>query len=70
MLNTAPQEWTIEQLVDCMKYGDSVQAQDGSWQPARGYGMYSLRSRMRLAWMVFTGKADALRWPLQNPKAY
>jgi hypothetical protein len=31
--------------------------------PARPLGYYSLRSRIRLAWMVFTGKADALVWP-------
>lgn len=32
--------------------------------------MFSLRNRFRLAWMVFTGEADALRWPFQNPKAW
>ena len=32
------------------------------WVPARPVGYPSWRSRIRLAWAVFTGKADALFW--------
>ncbi|MCY1279639.1 hypothetical protein D9M68_18100 [compost metagenome] len=35
------------------------------WVPARGMGYPSFRSRVRLAWLVFTGKADALVWEQQ-----
>lgn len=70
MLNQAPYEWTIRQLLQHAKDGPHAQAKDGYWEPARPYGMFSLRSRFRLAWMVFKGEADALRWPFQNPKAY
>ena len=70
MLNQAPYEWTIRKLLNHCKEGPHAQCPDGLYEPARPFGMYSLRSRLRLAWMVFKGEADALRWPLQNPKAY
>lgn len=31
--------------------------------PARPMGFPSLGSRLRCAWMVFTGRADAFVWP-------
>jgi hypothetical protein len=68
-LNTAPCEWTIAGLIHHIRNGPTVEL-NGVWQPARPFGFYSLRERFRLAWMVFTGQADALRWPGQNPKAY
>lgn len=34
----------------------------GQWVPARPEGYASFRSRVRAAWLVFTGKADALTW--------
>lgn len=70
VLNTAPYEWTIRQLIQHVKDGPHVQVKGGDYEPARPYGLYSLRNRIRLAWMVFTGEADALRWPFQNPRAY
>jgi 2-polyprenyl-6-methoxyphenol hydroxylase-like FAD-dependent oxidoreductase len=69
-LNTAPYEWTIWALIKHIKEGPQAQVKGGDWEPARPYGLYSLRNRFRLAWMVFTGEADALRWPFQKPKAY
>lgn len=70
MLNTAPYEWTIDNLMNHINHGPRVTFKDNHCEPARPYGYYSLRNRLRLSWMVFTGKADALRWPRQNPKAY
>jgi hypothetical protein len=70
MLNQAPYEWTIRQLIEHCRSGPSCQVKGGDWEPARPYGLYSISNRLRLALMVFTGKADALRWPFQNPKAY
>jgi hypothetical protein len=32
------------------------------WVPARPEGFASWRHRWRMAWSVFTGKADALFW--------
>lgn len=41
------------------------QLPDGRWVPARPLGFASLLQRFRCAWLVFTGKADALTWPGQ-----
>lgn len=35
---------------------------DGRWVPARALGFMSWRSRWRAAWLVFTGRADAVIW--------
>lgn len=40
------------------------QSRDGKvWHPARPIGWCSLGNRVRCAWLVFHGKADALVWP-------
>jgi hypothetical protein len=70
MLNQAPYEWTIRELLKHAKDGPHAQVKDGEYEPARPFGDYNIRNRLRLAWLVFTGRADALRWPFQNPKAY
>lgn len=33
------------------------------WCIARPDGLNSLYERLRCTWLVFTGKADAVRWP-------
>lgn len=38
---------------------------DGRWVPARSLGFMSFGHRVKAAWLVFTGKADALTWPGQ-----
>jgi hypothetical protein len=38
---------------------------DGRWVPARALPFYSLFGRWHAAWLVFTGRADALLWPGQ-----
>ena len=37
---------------------------DGRWVMCRpeGWGGFSFRHRLRCAWLVFTGRADVLRW--------
>jgi hypothetical protein len=36
---------------------------NGKWVASRPMGCFSIANRVKLAWMVFTGKADALVWP-------
>jgi len=36
---------------------------DGKWLPARPLGFMSWQQRWKMAWLVFTGKCDALKWP-------
>ena len=38
---------------------------DGRWVPLRSEGFASWRERVRAAWLVFTGRADALVWEQQ-----
>jgi hypothetical protein len=53
---------SILKLQDLQNY--NVQACiNGKWVPARSLVFFSLLYRVRAAWMVFTGKADALTWP-------
>lgn len=70
MLNTSPNLYTLEGLLRACD--GTVQAcVDGKWVPARPYGFYSFRHRVKCTWMVFTGRADAVTWPGdQMPKAY
>ena len=70
MLNSAPCEWTVGSLARHCNSGATSAQVDGKYVPARPYGLFSMRSRLRLAWDVFVGKADALYWPGQTPKAY
>lgn len=70
LMPCAPNEWTIRELLKHAEQGRLAQVKGGHFEPARPYGLFGLRNRLRLAWMVFSGEADALRWPLQNPRAY
>ena len=72
MLNSAPNRWTLHSLREHMESGPQTSVAGGMlWEPSRPYGYFSLPSRVKLAWAVFTGKADALFWPNQSPpKAY
>lgn len=38
---------------------------DGSWPPARPLPYETMFGRWKAAWLVFTGRADALVWPGQ-----
>ena len=67
MLNSAPAAWTPSEIIRITKSGQGVVETPAGYEPARKYGFYSLGSRFRHAWAVFTGKADALYWPWQEP---
>jgi len=66
MLNKAPSRWNTFALAQHFHTGPSagIKTLNGEeyWVPARPLGLFSLRSRISLAWAVFTGKADALFW--------
>jgi hypothetical protein len=61
-MNKAPNKYTLRELLDTVNGGTSVGI-GGKWYPARPLGYYSLRSRLKCAWLVFTGQADAVTWP-------
>jgi hypothetical protein len=61
-MNT-PTIYTPESLARTTRHC-SAGLPDGRWVAARpmGWQGLSLRQRLRCAWMVFTGRWDALRW--------
>ena len=63
-MKRAPQ---IVDVLAVIKGAEDVQTSlpDGHWVPARAFGLDTLGNRLRAAWMVFTGRADALTWPGQ-----
>jgi hypothetical protein len=60
-----PNLWTLRGLASWLGRGSaSCEVQiDAQWYPARPTGYRTIWSRLSVAWMVFTGKADALVWP-------
>ena len=62
-MNKAPSSYTLHSLSQTLNSGTSISHDGETWYPARPEGFPSLRSRFTLAWEVFTGKADVLRWP-------
>lgn len=62
-MRRAPSRWTLGLLLLHAKNGAQRGLADGSWVPARPEGYHGLVSRFQLAWLVFTGRADALTWP-------
>ena len=62
-MKRAPSAYTLSSLAKAAD-GTAMASPDGeSWHPARPEGLHSFRSRLRLAWEVFTGRADVIRWP-------
>lgn len=59
-----PNILTIASVLESAKHV-AVGLPDGRWVPARAEGFASWRHRLRAAWLVFTGHADALLWEQQ-----
>jgi hypothetical protein len=57
-----PNLFKVEDLLDTQAGYTSTNI-NGKWLPARPEGYQSLWSRMYCAWLIFTGKADAVIWP-------
>lgn len=57
---TLSPEW-LKSLEEC-----STEIEPGRWVPSRALGFASGAYRIRAAWMVFMGRADALVWPGQQ----
>jgi hypothetical protein len=60
MFSKAPNRFTFVRIVT----ENNAMSRDGeTWHPSRPSGFYSIGNRLRCAWLVFTGRADALIWP-------
>jgi hypothetical protein len=62
-MKKAPTIWSMENLCKYLRHGPVVLTQDHRQVPARTIGYFSFRNRLKAAWLVYTGKADALIWP-------
>ena len=62
-MKQAPNSWTLKELQNHQDIiGCSVEI-NGEWLPARPLGLDTLSNRFKLAWQVFIGKTDTVRWP-------
>lgn len=58
-----PTIYKLENLVTLAE-GDISSSVDGKvWVPTRPISYPSWRTRLKAAWLVFTGRADAVVWP-------
>ena len=58
-----PNVWKLQHLIQSTNEVHTNVPGTDKWVPARPLGMMSFWSRFRPAWLVFTGKADAVIWP-------
>lgn len=63
----APTIWTLKRLVDYCTSGEVTVniPPSNEWVPSRPMGYDTWPARIKAAWMVLTGKADAVTWPGQ-----
>jgi hypothetical protein len=61
-MKQAPNLWKLKELANHIKEGPKESDDFENWRPARPLGFYSLKSRLKIAWKVFIGKADAVTW--------
>ncbi len=55
---------SIHHVSTVLRIAGTCQAEiNGQWVPARPLGFASPWYRWKAAWLVFTGRADALVWP-------
>lgn len=61
-INRAPNVWKLRDLIAST---DTIHvSRDGHhYYPGRPIGLDTIGNRVRCAWMVFTGRADAVIWP-------
>lgn len=57
----APNLWTLKELQQNVNNNQTHIS--GRWIPARPLGLDTLSNRFKLAWQVFAGKYDAVKWP-------
>lgn len=54
--------WKVDDLVECAQNNSTWHAKLNRYVPARPHGWWDLRSKIKAAWLVWTGKADVVIW--------
>lgn len=62
-MNNCPTIYTLENLRKTVNSNVSMSRDGRTYHPARPLGFYSIAARFKAAWLVFTGRADAVIWP-------
>lgn len=60
-MKNAPALYTLRSLFEYVERAPRVRI-DNAWVPSRPLAVRSLRKRLRLAYEVFIGRADAIYW--------
>jgi hypothetical protein len=65
MSNKAPNIWPAEAFIAYHNHTPNKvwDYYSQRWVPARPMGYQSFGARLKAAWLVFTGRADAVIWP-------
>ncbi len=59
----APTIYALRELFVLINSGNTSSNDGKHYVPARPLGLYTIKNRVKCAWAVFTGKADAVVWP-------
>ena len=62
----SPNLYHLQDLKGCHTGNWEMKNIEGKWVPARPIRIVGVKKRLTLAWLVFTGKADALCWPFNQ----
>jgi hypothetical protein len=62
-MRKAPSLLHERDITRALKQGPFIRCDQGGMMTARPEGMFGISNRIRLAWLVLTGKADAYVWP-------
>lgn len=62
-MKKAATEYTLKSLSRTLSMNVSASKDGKYWYPARPLNYASVVHRLRLAWAVFTGQVDVIRWP-------
>ena len=64
MFNKAPNIFRLFDFHSQILHGPNQQEHSpGVWYPARPIGYFSIKHRLKCAWMAFVGNADLIIWP-------
>lgn len=63
MFKKAPTVWILMDLLKHCK--ETLSHEEEGWVPARPLGLDTIQQRFKAAWLVFSGQADAVKWPFQ-----
>ena len=62
-MKQAPSLWTLKELQNHQDIIGVDTEIDGKWVPARPLGLDTISNRIKIAYQVFIGTYDAVKWP-------